>query len=166
MFFRQISRGAAPPLRPSAELEDIDDMQGSRRPRTDGQFTWSLSTFHPFVGPPELTEDPYRRSYRLLQKPLAGRGVLVRGTPVWWTGSQRKNSMPLLLAGDERTCWVSLSSGFRVPPELLKDAPSHHTFSGVEPKHASCDFTNQAERFDYRASKPEMVVPPVHPGIE
>ena len=52
---------------------------------------------------------------------------------------------------------VSLWLGFRVPAELLKNAPSHHTFSGVEPKHASCDFTNQAERFDNRAIKPEMV---------
>ena len=69
-------------------------------------------------------------------------------------------------SGLKRPCWVSMRSGFRVPPELLKNAPSHHTFSGVEPKHASCDFTNRAERFDYSAIKPEMVVPPVHPGIE
>jgi hypothetical protein len=74
--------------------------------------------------------------------------------------------MPLRPAGDEGTRWVSLRSGFRVPPELLKNAPSQHTFSGVEPKHASCDCTNQAERFDYSAIKPEMVVPSVDPGIE
>ena len=48
---------------------------------------------------------------------------------------------------------VSLWLGFRIPPELLKNAPSHHTFSGVEPKHASRDSTNQTERFDYSASQ-------------
>ena len=81
-------------------------------------------------------------------------------------GFPAESSMPLLLAGHERTCRVSLRSGFRVPPELLKNAPSHHTFSGVEPKHASRDFTNQVERFDNSAIELEMVVPAVHPGIE
>jgi hypothetical protein len=93
------------------------------------------------------------------EEEISRRRSLVGGFPT-------EEQLPLLREGDERTCWVSLSSGFRVPPELLKNAPSHHTFSGVETKHASCDFTNQAERFDYSAIKPEMVVPPVHPGIE
>jgi len=59
-----------------------------------------------------------------------------------------------------------MRSIYRVPPELLKSAPSHQTFRCVEPKHLSRNFTNQAERFDGSAIQPEMVVPPVQPGIE
>lgn len=60
----------------------------------------------------------------------------------------------------------STRSFFRVTSELLKNHPSHHAFSDVEPQHSSRDFTDRIERFDDSAIQPKMVVPLGQPRIE
>jgi hypothetical protein len=53
-----------------------------------------------------------------------------------------------------------------VSPDLLKNAPPHHTFRCIEPQHAGRHSAYRIDRFDNGPVEPKVIVPSVLPGIE